>query len=168
MAHVNGPDDYSSIQLRNDVLVYVTSPLENDVEITGPIKLILFASSSAVDADFAALCFDLHPGGFAQRLTDSIVRARYRDGMKNPSLIEPGQIYKYEINLWHMSQVLFKGHRIGIQIASSAFPKFERNASTGENIATRTRLESAKQTIYHDKEHPSALILSIVPKKDNS
>ncbi len=163
MAHVNGPDDYSSIQQRADVLVYVTPPLEQDVEITGPIRLILYAASSAVDADFAALFFDLHPGGFAQRLTDSIVRASYRDGMKNPSLIEPHRIYQYKIDLWHTSQLFFRGHRIGVQIASSAFPKFERNASTAQPIATRTRLESAQQTIYHDADHPSALVLPIVP-----
>jgi predicted acyl esterase len=94
------------------------------------------------------------------------VRARYRGDMTRVEFIEPHRIYKYEIPLWHTSQVIFKGHRIGVQISSSAFPKFERNLNTDEDIATRTRIETADQTIYHDAEHPSALVLPIVPRDD--
>jgi putative CocE/NonD family hydrolase len=162
-SQIGGADDYSAVHQRGDVLVYVTPPLENDVEVTGPVKLVLYASSSAVDTDFTAMLFDLHPGGFAQRLCDGIVRARYRDGMHISSLIEPEKIYRFEIDLWNTAQVFFKGHSIGLQIASSAFPKFDRNLNTGEDLATGTRMVIAQQTIYHNAEHPSALVLPVIP-----
>lgn len=163
-SQIGGPDDYSAIQQRGDVLVYVTAPLTEDTTVIGPIRLTLYAASSAVDTDFTALLFDLHPNGFAQRLCDGIVRARYRGGMKAAALIEPDKVYQYEIDLWNTSQVFFAGHRIGVQIASAAFPKYDRNLNTGEDLATGTRMVSANQTIYHDAAHPSALILPIIPR----
>ncbi len=162
-SQIGGPDDYSAIQQRGDVLVYVTPPLEADVEVIGPVRVVLYASSSAVDTDFTALLFDLHPNGFAQRLCDGIVRARYRDGMDSASLIEPHKIYRYEIDVWNTCHVFFAGHRIGVQIASAAFPKYDRNLNTGQDLAAGTRMEIAQQTIYHDAEHPSAVILPIIP-----
>lgn len=165
-SQIGGPDDYAAVQQRGDVLVYMTPPLEQDVEVIGPIRVELYASSSAVDTDFTALLFDAHPTGFVQRLSDGIVRARYRDGMETASLIEPGKIYKFEIDVWNTCQVFFRGHRIGIQIASAAFPKFDRNLNTGEPLATATRMLQAEQTIYHDAEHPSALVLPIIPRSE--
>lgn len=163
-SQIGGPDDYAELQKRPDVLVYVTPPLEQDTEVIGPIRVTLYAASSAVDTDFTGLLFDLHPNGFAQRLCDGIVRARYRDGMEQAVLIEPHQIYKFEIDLWNTCQVFKQGHAIGLQIASGAFPKYDRNLNTGEDLATGTRMASAAQVIYHDAEHPSAVILPIIPK----
>lgn len=163
-SQIGGPDDYSGVQQRGDVLVYMTPPLENDTTVIGPVRVLLYAASSAVDTDFTALLFDVHPSGFAQRLCDGIVRARYRDGMQSASLIEPEKIYRYEIDVWNTCQVFFKGHRIGIQIASAAFPKYDRNLNTGESVAAGTHMQPAHQTIYHDAEHPSALVLPIIPK----
>lgn len=161
-SQIGGPDDYSAIQQRGDVLVYVTASLEHDTEVIGPVRVILYASSSAVDTDFTALLFDLHPNSFAQRLCDGVVRTRYRDGMETASLIEPNKIYKYEIDVWNTCHIFFAGHRIGVQIASAAFPKYDRNLNTGKDLATGTRMEIAAQTIYHDAEHPSALVLPII------
>ncbi len=163
-SQIGGPDDYAAVQQRGDVLVYVTPPLEEDLELVGPVRLTLYAASSAVDTDFMALLFDLHPSGFAQRLCDGMVRARYREGMASASLIEPQQVYKYEIDLWHTSQVVFKGHRLGVQIASAAFPKYDRNLNTGQDLATGTQMVVAEQTVYHDAAHPSALILPVIPR----
>ncbi len=163
-SQIGGPDDYAAIERRDDVLVYLTPPLVSDVEVTGPVRLELFASSSAVDTDFTAKLVDVHPTGFVQRLCDGIVRARYRDGFEKPALIEPGKIYRYTIDLWNTSQVFFKGHRIGLEIASSAFPKYDRNLNTGEDLATGTRMVAADQTIYHHAEAPSALVLPIIPR----
>ena len=163
-SQIGGPDDYAAIEQRADVLVYVTPPLETDVEVTGPIKLELYAASSAVDTDFMAMLVDVHPTGYVQRLCDGMVRARFRDGMNKPALIDPGKIYKYEIDVWNTAQVFFKGHRIGLQISSSAFPKFDRNLNTGEDLATGTRMLVAEQTIYHDAAHPSALVLPVIPQ----
>lgn len=160
-SQIGGPDNYAELQERRDVLVYVTPPLEKDVEVIGPVRVKLYAATSAADTDFTALLFDLHPNGFAQRLCDGIVRARYRNGMETVAPIEPNEIYCYDIDVWNTCQVFFKGHRIGVQIASAAYPKYDRNLNTGEDLATGTRMVSATQTIYHDKEHPSALVLPI-------
>ena len=124
-----------------------------------------FAASSAADTDFMAMLLDIHPTGFAQRLCDGMVRARFRDGMDRPSPIEPGQIYRYEIDCWCISQMFRKGHRIALQITSSAFPKYERNLNTGESLATGTRMLVAEQQIYHDAAHRSCVILPIVPRE---
>src|SRR5437870_2897719 len=104
-SQIGGPDDYSAIDRRDDVLVYVTEPLAEDIEVTGPIRVDLYASSSAPDTDFMAKLVDIWPTGFTQRLCDGMVRARFREGMDRPSLIEPGRIYHYSINCWNTSQV---------------------------------------------------------------
>ena len=94
---IGGPDDYSAIERRDDVLVYMTAALAGSLEVTGPIRVDLYASSSAPDTDFMAKLVDIWPNGFAQRLCDGMVRARFRDGMANPSLIEPG----HDLSLLH-------------------------------------------------------------------
>jgi putative CocE/NonD family hydrolase len=164
-SQIGGADDYAAVQRRDDVLVYVTPPLEEAVEVTGYVRVELFASSSAPDTDFMAMLFDVHPNGFAQRLCDGMVRARFREGMETQKLIEPGKVYRYDIDCWATSQVFAKGHRIGVQISSSAFPKYDRNLNTGESMATGTRMEVAEQRIFHNAEYPSRLILPIVPPK---
>ncbi|WP_018130901.1 CocE/NonD family hydrolase [Effusibacillus pohliae] len=163
-AQIGGPDDYSAIERRDDVLVYSTPPLAEDVEVTGPIRMELYAASSAKDTDFMVKLLDVWPNGFAQRLTDGMVRARFREGMEHPSLIEPGRIYKYEIDCWNTSHVFKKGHQIRIEIASSAFPKYDRNPNTGAPLGKASEMIVAEQTIYHCKEYPSAILLPIIPR----
>lgn len=165
-SQIGGPDDYAAILRRDDVLVYVTAPLEEDTEITGPIRLQLYAASSAVDTDFTAQLLDLHPSGFAQRLCDGMVRARFREGMDSPQLLQPHQVYEYNIDLWNTSQRFLKGHRIALQISSSAFPKYDRNLNNGEDLARSTRLVVARQVVYHDDARPSALLLPVIPPQD--
>ena len=164
-AQIGGPDDYRSIERRDDVLIYTSEPAEEDVQICGPIRARVHAASSARDTDFMAKLIDVWPDGFAQRLTDGMVRTRFRDGMERPTLIEPGRIYSYDVDLWNTCNVFKKGHRIRIEIASSAFPKYDRNPNTGEALGKTTRVEVARQTIYHDREHPSHVVLPIVPQK---
>lgn len=158
-SQIGGADDYAAIQRRDDVLVYVTPPLAEDVEVTGPIKVELYAASSAPDSDFMAMLLDVHPSGFVQRQCDGMVRARFREGMDRPSLIEPGRVYRYEIDCWNTSQLFRSGHRICLQIASSAFPKYDRNLNTGESLANGTRMAVAEQRVYHDAERPSCVVL---------
>jgi uncharacterized protein len=162
-SQIGGPDDYSAIERRDDVLVYVTEPLAEEVEVTGPIQVDLYASSSAPDTDFMAKLVDVWPSGFTQRLSDGMVRARFREGMDAPSLIEPGKIYHYTIDCWNTSQVFKTGHRIGLEISSSAFPKFDRNLNTGAVLGVTTEMVVAEQRIYHDAEHPSAIVLPVIP-----
>ena len=162
-SQIGGPDDYAAIERRDDVLVYVTPPLAADLEVTGPVRVELYAASSAPDTDFMAKLVDVWPNGFTQRLCDGMVRARFRDGMERPTLIEPGQVYCYTIDCWNTAQVFRTGHRIGLEVASSAFPKYDRNPNTGAPLGQSTELAVAEQTIYHDAAHPSALILPVIP-----
>jgi len=157
-----GPYDQRAVEARNDVLVYSTPVLTQDLEVTGPIMLELFASSSAVDTDFTGKLVDVGPDGYAQNLTEGIVRARYRDSREQPKLLNPGQTYKISLDLWATSNVFRKGHRLRLEISSSNFPRFDRNMNTGENHATAQKSVPATNTIYHDTEHPSALILPVV------
>jgi len=158
-----GPADQRPNESRSDVLVYSTPPLAEDTEVTGFISLELYASTSAVDTDFTALLVDVDRSGYARFLTDGIVRARYRESTKQASLITPGTIYKYTIDLWATANVFKAGHRIRLYISSSNFPRFNRNLNTGEDIIGSTRAVRAHQTIYHDRDHASALILPLIP-----
>jgi hypothetical protein len=164
----SGAFDQREIESRDDVLVYTTPVLEDDVEVTGPIKVKLWASSSAVDTDFVARLVDVHPDGYAQNLTDGIIRARYRNAAKGeaPSLIEPGKAYLYEIDLWSTSNLFKKGHRIRLDITSSNFPRWDRNPNSGRNFGEdqANDVVIARQTIFHDAEHPSSIILPIIPR----
>jgi putative CocE/NonD family hydrolase len=157
-----GPFDQRSVEARDDVLVYSTVPFAQDTEVTGQISLELYAKSSAVDTDFTAKLVDVGPDGFAQNLTEGIIRARYRESQEKPALINPGQVYKFTVDLWSTSNVFRKGHLLRLEISSSNFPRFDRNLNTGEDAAAAQRYVAATNTIYHDAEHPSALILPVV------
>jgi hypothetical protein len=165
-AHLNGgPRDQKEVEARSDVLVYSTEPLEQDLEVTGPVTLDLFAKSSAVDTDFTAKLVDVWPNGFAQNLTEGILRARFRQSTTGaPKPIVPGQVYEYKIDLWSTSNVFLKGHRIRLEVSSSNFPRFDRNLNTGKPAGTDSVFVKATNTILHDAAHPSALILPVVPR----
>jgi uncharacterized protein len=159
-SQIGGPDDYSAVEERPDVLVYTTGPLEADREVTGPVRLELFASSSAVDTDFTAKLLDVHPNGFSQRLCDSMVRARFRHGYLEPEArLVPGEVTAFTIDMWSTSHVFKPGHRIRLEVSSSAFPKYDRNLNTGADIATATESVRAVNSVWHTSVHPSHLVL---------
>ena len=160
-----GPLDQRPIEARPDVLVFTTPPLERDTEVTGPVRVQLWAASSAPDTDFVARLVDVYPDGRSINLTDGIVRARYRDFRTgaSPSLIEPGQAYAYEIDLWATSNVFKAGHRIGLQVTSSCFPRWDRNPNTAHPFGADAELRIARQEILHDQAHPSHVVLPFVP-----
>ena len=165
-----GPRDQRGVEARDDVLVYSTPPMAEDTEVTGPVSLELYAKSSAVDTDFTAKLVDVWPNGFAQNLTEGIIRARYRDSREKPELMNPGQIYRFTIDVWSTSNVFKKGHVLRLEVSSSNFPRFDRNLNTGETRYVRTneagdRFVSATNVVLHDAEHPSVLILPVVPAK---
>jgi putative CocE/NonD family hydrolase len=164
-AQIGGPDDYRAVEQREDVLVYTSGPLSEDLVACGPIRVQLSAASSASDTDFMAKLIDVWPNGFAQRLADGMVRARFRDGMDKPSLIEPGRVYTYSLDLWNTCQAYRKGHRIRIEVSSSAFPKYDRNLNSGEALGKTTQMKVAEQKIYHDREHLSYVVMPIVSRK---
>jgi len=157
-----GPRDQRPVEARNDVLIYSTPPLVEDLEITGPVILELFAKSSAVDTDFTGKLVDIWPNGFAQNLTEGIVRARYRDSQEKSELMNPGKIYKFKLDLWATSNVFRKGHVLRLEVSSSNFPRFDRNLNSGADAALAQQFVSATNTIYHDDQHPSTLVLPVV------
>jgi hypothetical protein len=157
-----GPYDQISTERREDVLVYSTPNLKSDLEVTGPVKVILFASSSAINTDFTAKLVDVYPDGRAMRICEGIIRASHRNPEETPSNIEPGKIYQYEIDLWATSNLFKKGHQIRVEISSSNFPRFDRNLNTGNHIATDTCMVKAEQIIYHDKMYPSCIVLPVI------
>jgi putative CocE/NonD family hydrolase len=159
-----GPRDQKEVEARPDVLVYSTGPLDEDTEVTGPVTLDLFASSSAVDTDFTAKLVDVWPDGKAINLTEGILRARYRDSNAEAKPIVPGQIYEYKIDMWSTSNVFLKGHRIRLEVSSSNFPRFDRNLNTGKSASSSSDFVKATNTVYHETAHPSALILPVVPR----
>jgi putative CocE/NonD family hydrolase len=161
----SGPLNQIKAEMRADVLVYTTPVLTEVLEVTGPIKMKLFAATSAQDTDWTAKLVDVHPDGYAQNIQDGIIRARYRRGKEAPaSLLEPGTVYEYEIDLWATSNTFLAGHRIRLEISSSNFPRFDRNLNTGEDPMTGIRMEVARQTIYHSKKYPSHIVLPIIPR----
>ncbi len=158
-----GPFDQRDVEEREDVLVYTSEPVTTELEVTGPLSVSLYASSSAKDTDFTAKLLDVHPDGRAYNLADGIVRARYRESKETPMLIEPGRIYVYTIDLVATSNVFLKGHRIRLEISSSNFPRFDRNPNTGQPFGQDAQLTAATQTIYHDRARPSHVVLPVVP-----
>lgn len=160
-----GPADQRANESRSDVLVFSTPPLQQDVEVTGFITAELYAATDAPDTDFTAMIVDVDPSGYARYLGDGIIRARYRNSTAKPEPIEPNKATKYTIDLWATSNVFKAGHQIRVYISSSNFPRFNRNLNTGEKTFGGTRMQKAKQTIYHDAEHPSSIILPIIPSK---
>lgn len=163
----NYPINHSGLEGRRDILVYSTPPLDRNTEVTGPLEVILYAASSALNTDFTGKLLDVYPDGRAIYIRDGIIRASFRSGPKNTSNIQPGKVYEYHIDLWATSNVFMKGHRIRVEISSSNFPRFDRNLNTGGNFATETKWVKAEQTIYHTKEYPSQIVLPVIPQKSN-
>jgi uncharacterized protein len=159
-----GPQGQRPDENRDDVLVYTTPPFTQDFTITGPVKVDLYASSSAVDTDFTAKLVDVWPNGFAQNLTEGILRARYRNSSATAEFLNPGEIYKFAIDLWATSNSFLIGHRLRVEISSSNFPRFSRNLNSGQDPETGMRFVKATNTIYHDAAHPSAIVLPVMPK----
>lgn len=161
-----GPRDQRAVELRDDVLVYSTSPLEQAVEVIGPIELRLFVSSSARDTDFTGKLVDVYPDGRAMILTEGILRARYHNSLTEPELLEADTVYELRLDLWATANVFLSGHRIRLEVSSSNFPRFDRNSNTGGVIASEPRGEyrTAVNRILHDRAHPSHLLLPVIER----
>ena len=160
---VAGPVDQRMIEHRHDVLVYTGEQREEDLEVTGPLEVVLYASSSAPDTDFTARLVDVHPDGLAVVLAEGILRGRFRRGFDQEVWLEPGEVDEFRIQLYPTSNVFLKGHRIRVDISSSNFPRFSRNLNTGEDVGTGTRLQVAHQTVMHNEQFPSHILLPVIP-----
>jgi putative CocE/NonD family hydrolase len=158
-----GIQEQSPNERRQDVLCYSTEVLREDIEVTGPLSLHLFAATSAKDTDFVAKLVDVYPDGRAYNVTtDGIIRARYRKSVFQHELVTPGEVNEYIINLEATSQLFRQGHRIRIDIMSSSFPEYDRNMNTGNPIGEDAKGTVAKQTIYHDSEYSSYIDFPII------
>ena len=162
---VGGPDNYAEVQKRKDLLVYTTPAAMTPIEVCGPVKVRLFASTSAPDTDWTAQLQLVRSDGYVQRLNDGIVRARYRRSLKRAEFVKPGTVLPYDIDLWATCVFVKRGERLRVQIASSAYPKFDRNLNTGGAIAREARGMIAHQTIFHDAQRASYILLPIVPAR---
>jgi putative CocE/NonD family hydrolase len=138
--------------------------VDSDLELTGPISVTLYAATTAADTDFTAKLVDVRPDGFAHNLQDGIVRARYRTSVREPSFVTSGEVYRYTIDLWATSHVVKAGHRVRVDVSSSNFPRFDRNPNTGAALGVDTRLETARQTVYHSASYPSHITLPVIPR----
>ncbi len=160
--------DYRSIQARDDVLVYTGEVLQGPVDAIGNIKVELYAASDARDTDFVVRLLDVYPDGRAVRLgaMEGTLRARYRKGFDKERLLTPGKVERYSIDLGEVGHRFLPGHRIRLDLTSSAYPLIAPNQNTGNPVATDTEWKIARQTIHHDRERPSALVLSVVDRED--
>jgi len=158
-AQIGGPDDYLGVESRGDVLVFTSDPLAEPLEIIGPVTVVAHVATSAADTDITAKLLDVHPGDFAQRLCDGMVRLRYRDGFAAERMVTPGETYEVTVRLWDTCVRLPAGHRLRVEIASSAFPKFDVNLGTGGDMITETEGVRATNRLWHTPSRPSRLIL---------
>jgi putative CocE/NonD family hydrolase len=160
-----GPMDQRPVEKRRDVLVYTTPELGSDVEVTGPVRVVLYATSTAPDTDFTAKLVDVYPDGEARNLTDGILRVRYRESLEAPKPAVPGETWRLTVDAGVTSNVFRAGHRIRVEISSSNFPRFDRNPNTGRAIADEKELRKATQTVFHDRDRQSYVLLPVVPAK---
>jgi putative CocE/NonD family hydrolase len=153
------------VERRDDVLVYTSQPFSEPTEVCGPLRVRLFAASSAHDTDWTAKVLDVHPNGFAQRLNDGIVRARFRNSLEQEEFLTLGRPEQYDIDAWSTCMQFGKDHRLRVEISSSAFPKFDRNLNTGGPIGKESEGITADQTVFHDQSRSSYLLLPVVPPR---
>jgi putative CocE/NonD family hydrolase len=158
-----GPLDQRAIESRRDVLVYTSPRLSRPIEATGPVRVVLYVSTSTPDTDFTAKLVDVYPDGRALNVTDGILRLRYRVSLEHAVLSQPGAVYPITIDAGATSIEFGKGHRIRLEVSSSNFPRFDRNPNTGRAVADERELARANQTVYHDRSHRSYLLLPVVP-----
>ncbi len=158
-----GPYDQRAVEMRSDVLVYTSDPFEEDMEVTGPIKVVLYAATDGPDTDWTAKLVDVSPTGYAMNLCDGIFRARYRESRSESRLLEPNRVYEYEIDVAVTGNVFQKGHSVRIEISSSNFPRFDRNLNTGKDYGKDGEMRVANQAVYHSREYPSHVLLPVIP-----
>jgi uncharacterized protein len=158
-----GPYDQRPLEQRSDVLAYTSEVLSEPVAIAGPVAMKLVASTDGRDTDWMIKLVDVTANGFAMPIAEGMLRARFRRGLDQPELLEPGRAYEYNIDLTGTANVFLSGHRIRVDITSSNFPQFDRNPNTGDDLGSQASVRVATQTVFHDRGRPSRIILPVVP-----
>ncbi len=158
-------EDYTTVNAaRHDELVFTSKPLTNAIEVTGQMSATLWAATDARDTDWDLMLLDVFPDGHAQRVQDGLVRARFRKGYGREVPLTPGQVERYDVDLWFTSRVFEPGHRIRVTVSSALFPKYDRNLNTGANNERDSTFVVAHQRLVHDAAHPSHVVLPVVPR----
>jgi putative CocE/NonD family hydrolase len=157
-----GGYDQSAIEMRDDVLVYTSAVLRKGIEVTGPLKVVLQVSSSAVDTDFTAKLVDVYPDGRAFNIQEGALRMRHREGLAKKVLMTPGEVYEIELDLHASSNYYAAGHRIRLEVSSSNFPRWQRNLNTGGNNYDETEWQLATNRVYHTKTRLSYVVLPVI------
>jgi len=155
-----GPQDQRGYEDR--VLTYTTEIMGEGIRVTGPVKAVLHASSSAVDTDWVVRVTDVHPDGTSMLICDGILRGRYRNSFEKPELLRPDEVYEFEVDLWATSHLFKPGHRIRVAVASSSFPRWDRNWQTGKNNAFESEGVVATNRVYKDAARPSHILLPLL------
>lgn len=163
LARPFGSVDQGPIEDRPDVLVYSSEPLARDADVIGPVEARVWAASSAPDTDWVVKLVDVAPDGRVDRLAEGMIRARYRESQATPRPLEPGRVYEYAVDLGPVGNRFRAGHRIRIEVASASFPQFDRNLNTGGRFGVESSGAVAAQRVLHDADHPSHVVLPIVP-----
>ena len=158
-----GAYDQREVEARPDVLVYTGDVLQSEMEVTGPIEVVLYVETSALDTDFTAKLVDVRPDGYAQNIIDGMIRCRYRESRQDPTPMTPGELTEVKIDLWATSHVFAEGHKVRVEISSSNFPRFDRNLNTGGDQATGTTWEVAHQRVHHNGRYRSHIMLPVIP-----
>jgi len=161
---LRGPYDQAPLDDREDILRFVSEPFTEPTEITGPVSAEIYATTDARDTDFMAKLIVVKPNGMAFNLVDGVIRARYREGFEEEKLIEPGETYRYTIDLWATSYVLSPGDRLRLDVTSSNFPRLARNLNTGAPFGKTTEMKVARQTIHMSESESSRVILPFIPR----
>jgi putative CocE/NonD family hydrolase len=151
---------------RQDILVYQTEELRTPLTFAGPVSATIYASSSARDTDWFVSLVEIEKDGKTFSLASGKLRARFRDSVKKPELLKPGQIYEYKLDLWQTGITIPAGARLRVEVASAVFPMFSRNLNTGGHNETETKFVSARQVVYHDQRHPSHVLLPVIPAEE--
>ena len=168
LVQAKGPYDQRPVEKRQDVLLYTSDPLGEPLEITGRIEVYLWASSSCRDTDFTVKLTDVYPDGRSVLVQDGINRARFRNSFEREELMNPGEVYRFKVDLWSTSIIFNKGHRIRVAVSSSNSPRFEPNPNTGDAFRANDKSQTARNTIYHDAAHPSYILLPVIRSGEQS
>ncbi|MBO0737538.1 MAG: CocE/NonD family hydrolase, partial [Alphaproteobacteria bacterium] len=165
-----GAFDQSAAASRPDVLVFATPPLDQELEVVGPVTVRLWIASDAPDTDFTAKLIDVYPPGgdlphgFAMNLTEGLLRARYRDSWERPTLMVPGEVYPIAIELFPIANLFCRGHRLRLDISSSNFPHFDVNPNSGEPEGAWQQPRIARNRVFIEATRPSHILLPVIPR----
>jgi putative CocE/NonD family hydrolase len=160
--YIRGPVDQLRTEMRDDVLVFSSPPLRDALTVIGRVRLVAWVSSETPDTDVVARLCDVHPDGRSYNVVDGILRLRFREGLERPVPCSPGQVYRVEVDLWSTAHTFRAGHRLRLQVCASDFPRYDRCPGSGQTSADATRILPQRNRLFHDREHPSHLVLPVV------